>query len=74
MQSGATAANCPVRAPVGSTLGVHAPRIDSGGTSPLRSLCTRKEALLAATGVPEMIVTHGIYLQYITVKAAPVNR
>ena len=27
----------------------------------LRSLCTRKEALLAAIGVPEMIVTHGIY-------------
>ena len=49
-------------------------RIDSGGTPPLRSLCTRKETLLPAIGVPEMIVTHGIYLQYITVKAAPVNK
>ena len=50
------------------------PRIDSGGTPPLRSLCTRKAALQSAPGVPEMIVTHGIYLQYITVKAAPVNK
>ena len=26
-------APCPVRAPVGSTLGVHAPRTDTGGTA-----------------------------------------
>ena len=62
-------------------------RIDTGGTPALRSLCTRKKTLLPAIviycirtfrlpapGVPEMIVTHGIYLQYITVKAAPVNK
>ena len=48
------------------------PRTDTGGTPALRSLCTRKETLLSAIGVPEMIVTHGIYLQCITVKAAPV--
>ena len=30
--------------------------------------------IVRSAGVPEMIVTHGIYLQYITVKAAPVNK